>query len=176
MATRYCHVYNLRIGQRKARENRQRRRHPPNLRSTNRPLLTGRAIVHPIAVRIEVLCEGITNKTKGLAQGFLSLIKCEGSTHATCFHSTIYARRKQAPISSKGGEAVKIRKFREAAGLTMKELAGKVGVSVWPPCPAGKVAWISLRRADFPFWRAPSTAPLTSSTAGTLLRRRAEAR
>lgn len=40
------------------------------------------------------------------------------------------AERRQAPISSKGGEAVKIRKFREAAGLTMKELAGKVGVSV----------------------------------------------
>ena len=43
---------------------------------------------------------------------------------------TIYAERKQDPNSSKGGETMKIRKFREAAGLTMTELAGKVGVSV----------------------------------------------
>jgi len=46
------------------------------------------------------------------------------------FHCTICALRKQALILLKGGNAVKIRKFREAAGLTMTELAGKLGVNV----------------------------------------------
>lgn len=60
------------MGQPKPQENRQRRRNPPDLRSTNRPLLTGRAIAHPIIMRIEVLCEGIADKTKGFAKAIES--------------------------------------------------------------------------------------------------------
>lgn len=45
------------------------------------------------------------------------------------FYFNIYAQRKQAYFS-KGGETMRIREFRTERGMSMKDLAERMGVSV----------------------------------------------